>query len=226
MIRDTLVRAEAVRRVYGSGKGSVTALRDVSFTISAGERIALVGPSGSGKSTMLHLLAGLDRPTSGDLSWPGLGTLEQLRPGPVAIAFQGPSLLAPLTVLENVGLPVLLAGGTQSEATEVARRLLERFEIDLVADKLPEDLSGGQSQRAGLARALAGSPKLVLTDEPTGQQDHATADRAMAALFEEVDAIGAALVVATHDLEVAARCPSRWTVQAGILTTEVVLCSA
>lgn len=223
---DTLVRAEALTRVHGSGRGSVTALRDATFSISAGERIALVGPSGSGKSTMLHLLAGLDRPTSGDISWPGLGTFEQLRPGPVAIAFQGPSLLAPLTVLENVGLPVLLAGGTQSEAADVARHLLERFEIDLVADKLPEEISGGQSQRAGLARALAGSPKLVLADEPTGQQDHVTAARSIDALFEEVGAIGAALVVATHDLEVAARCPTRWTIRAGTLTTEVVLCSA
>lgn len=225
-MRDVLVRAEALTRVHGSGRNSVTALHEATFTITSGDRIALVGPSGSGKSTLLHLLAGLDDPTSGAISWPGLGTRDELRPGPISIAFQGPSLLAPLNLLENVGLPVLLLGGSQEDADAVARRLLERFEIDVVADKLPEELSGGQSQRAGLARALAGGPKLFLADEPTGQQDHVTAARALDVVLEEVDALGAALVIATHDLDVAARSASRWSVRAGTLTTEVVACSA
>ncbi len=221
-----LVRARALTRVHGSGRGAVRALSDATFVIRADDRIALVGPSGSGKSTLLHLVAGLDRPTSGELVWPALGPRDRLRPGPVAIAFQGPSLLPPLTVLENVELPVLLAGGRPADAAAVAGRLLARFELESVADNLPEELSGGQSQRAGLARCLAGGPRLVLADEPTGQQDHATAARAMDALLDEVDASGAALVVATHDLDIAARFGSRWSMDAGTISTRAVACSA
>jgi putative ABC transport system ATP-binding protein/lipoprotein-releasing system ATP-binding protein len=223
---ELLVCAEGLTRSYGSGPSAVDAIRDATFAIEASERIALVGPSGSGKSTLLHLIGGLDRPTSGDIAWPALGPPEGLRPGPVAIAFQGPSLLPPLTVLENVALPVLLAGGTERDATLAAGRLLERFEIDAVGDKLPEELSGGQSQRAGLARALAGEPRLVLADEPTGQQDHATAARMMDALVSLIEGLGAALVVATHDLVIAERLTTRWSVESGRLTTEASRCSA
>jgi putative ABC transport system ATP-binding protein/lipoprotein-releasing system ATP-binding protein len=225
-MQDLLVHAESLTRVHGSGRSAVTALAEATFVVRPGDKIALVGPSGSGKSTLLHLLAGLDRPTSGEIAWPGLGSWEQLRPGPVAIAFQGPSLIAALTVLENVALPVLLADGSQADAAEAAMRLLERFEVDEVADKLPEELSGGQSQRVGLARALAGGPRLVLADEPTGQLDHGTGARAMDALMEETDDAGTALVVATHDLEIAARFESLWSLHAGTLTRETVRCSA
>ena len=224
--RDVLVRADAIERVHGSGRDAVAAVVDASFTISARERIAIVGPSGSGKSTLLHLIAGLDIPTSGSITWPAVGTREQLRPGPVALAFQGPSLLPPLSVVENVALPVLLAGGDEGEAMEIARQMLERFELAEIADKLPEEISGGQSQRAGVARALAGSPTLVLADEPTGQQDHETGMHVLDTLLELISASGAALVVATHDLAVADLLPIRWTVAGGRLATEVASCSA
>ncbi len=224
--RDVLVRAEAIERVHGNGRDAVAAVVDASFTISARERIAIVGPSGSGKSTLLHLIAGLDIPTSGSITWPALGRREQLRPGPVALAFQGPSLLPPLSVVENVALPVLLAGGDEGEAMEIARQMLERFELAEIADKLPEEISGGQSQRAGVARALAGSPRLVLADEPTGQQDRETGMHVLDTLLELISASGAALVVATHDLAVADLLPIRWTVAGGRLATEVASCSA
>jgi putative ABC transport system ATP-binding protein/lipoprotein-releasing system ATP-binding protein len=223
---DILVDARGLSRTYGSGRAAVTALVSATFRVSAGDLIALVGPSGSGKSTLLHLIGGLDRPTAGDIGWPGIGTREQLRPGPIAMAFQGPSLLPPLTVLENVALPVLLTGGDADAATVAAQALLELFEIDEVADKLPEEISGGQAQRAGIARALAGGPKLVLADEPTGQQDHATGGRLMDALLEAIVATGAALVVATHDPVVAERLATRWSVDAGLLATEDSRCSA
>jgi ABC-type lipoprotein export system ATPase subunit len=195
----------------------MTAVREASFEILAAERIAMVGPSGSGKSTLLHLIAGLDQPTEGEIEWPALGPRAGLRPGPVAIAFQGPSLLPPLSVLENVALPVLLAGGDDGQATEAAQLMVDRFELSDVAAKLPEELSGGQSERAGIARALAGQPRLVLADEPTGQQDGATGRRLMEVLFEEVARSGAALVVATHDSRVASLFDRVWSMRDGVL---------
>jgi ABC-type lipoprotein export system ATPase subunit len=195
----------------------MTAVREASFEILAAERIAMVGPSGSGKSTLLHLIAGLDQPTEGEIEWPALGPRAGLRPGPVAIAFQGPSLLPPLSVMENVALPVLLAGGDDGQATEAAQLMVERFELSDVAAKLPEELSGGQSERAGIARALAGQPRLVLADEPTGQQDGATGRRLMEVLFKEVARSGAALVVATHDSRVASLFDRVWSMRDGVL---------
>ena len=223
--RDVLVRADALERVHGSGRDAVAAVIDASFTISARDRIAIVGPSGCGKSTLLHLIAGLDSPTSGSIAWPALGRREQLRPGPVALAFQGPSLLPPLSVVENVALPVLLGGGSEAEAMRIARAMLGRFELTEIADKLPEEISGGQSQRAGLARALAGSPTLVLADEPTGQQDRETGMHVLDTLLDLISARGAALVVATHDLAVADLLQIRWTMAGGRLASEVAPCS-
>src|SRR4051794_34909261 len=163
---DVLVRAENVYRRY-PGTGQV--LGGVSFEIRPGDTIAVTGPSGSGKSTLLHVLAGLDHPSSGAVTWPALP--EPIRPGPIGVAFQGPSLLPPLTVEENVALPAILAGSEEEAAISKARQLLLRFGIEDVAERLPEEISGGQSQRTGLARALASDPRLVVADEPTGQLD-------------------------------------------------------
>ena len=140
----------------------------------------------------------------------------------MAIAFQGPSLLPPLSVLENVALPVLLAGGDEGPATEAARGMVERFELSDVSAKLPEELSGGQSQRTGIARALAGRPRLLLADEPTGQQDGATGRRLMDALFEEIARSGAALLVATHDTRIASLFDRVWSMRDGALDGGVV----
>ena len=225
-MHDVLVRADGLSRVFGRGSQAVRAVSAATFVIEAGRRIALVGPSGSGKSTLLHLIAGLDRPTSGTLTWPVLGTIADLRPGPVTIAFQGPSLLPPLNVLENVALPLLLEGREEAAALDAARVALDLFEIADIADKLPEEISGGQSQRAGLARAIVGEPRLVLADEPTGQLDRETAGRTMRALLGAVDASGAAVVVATHDTTVAGRMDSRWRFDTGELRTDGAPCSA
>jgi ABC-type lipoprotein export system ATPase subunit len=205
-MNDILVRAKGLTKAFGA----VTAIAEATFEVAAGDQIALVGPSGSGKSTLLHLIAAIDRPTEGQIEWPALGGQRDLRPGPVAIAFQGPSLLPPLTVAENIGLPVLLAGGTEAEAAAAAEPLIERLGLSDIAAKLPEEISGGQAQRAGLARALAGQPRLILADEPTGQLDSTTADGLMTVLLEQVRATQAALIVATHDTAVAGRLPLRW----------------
>jgi ABC-type lipoprotein export system ATPase subunit len=152
--------------------------------------------------------------------WPALGPSDRLRPGLVGVGFQGPSLLPALTVAENVALPLLLMNRSQSEANWEALRLIRRFHLLEVAAKLPEEVSGGQLQRAGLARALAGEPRLVLVDEPTGQQDRATGRLVVSVLLEEVDRTGAALVVATHDRSVAEQLAVRWTLGDGRLLRE------
>src|SRR5438132_6812432 len=127
---DVLVRGEDLSRVYGSGAAEVVALREATFTIPAGARIALVGPSGSGKSTLLHLIAGVDRPSGGRLSWPGLPAGDPLRPGFVGVAFQGLSLLPQLDVAENVALPLVLGGAPSRKALAEARVRLGDFALD------------------------------------------------------------------------------------------------
>ncbi len=223
---DLVVGAQDVRRVYGGGGLSVVAVQGATFSVPAGRRIAIVGPSGSGKSTLLHLMAGIDLPTSGVMTWPAIGGRDSLRPGPIAVAFQGPSLLPALTVTENVALPLLLEGRDEPLASAAATTCLDLFDLREVADKLPEEISGGQSQRAGLARALVSEPRLMIVDEPTGQLDRETAARTMLALVDAVDGLGAALVVATHDLDVAERMDVCWRMDSGDLRTEATRCSA
>jgi len=213
-----LVICRGAARTYGSGTAATVALQPSDCDVLRGARIAITGPSGSGKSTLLHLMAGLDEPTVGEVSWPALGSREQLRPGPVAVVFQGPSLLPPLTVEENVALPLSLAGASESESTGAARHALELVDLLDVGDKLPEEISGGQAQRAAVARALAGNPTLILADEPTGQLDRTSATAVVEALLAVADAAGAALVVATHDLGVASAFDERWEIHSGRLS--------
>jgi ABC-type lipoprotein export system ATPase subunit len=212
-----LIRCSGLTRVHGRGPAKVTALRDVSCMLHPGMRVAITGPSGSGKSTLLHLLAGLDTPTSGTIEWPGLGGNPFGRPGSVGMVFQGPSLLPPLDVAENVALPLLLAHATASEARERAMMALREVGLDGIGSRLPEELSGGQAQRVAVARALAIKPKLILADEPTGQLDSAHAKDVADLLLSAATRLGAALVLATHDQALAGRLPIRWRVADGRL---------
>lgn len=217
---NVLVRAKEVRKIYGSGGRATAALDNATFEIEAGSSVALIGPSGSGKTTLLHLIAGLDLPTSGSIEWPALGAREQLRPGKVAMAFQGNSLLPPLNVVENVALPILLAGGQESDAIRAAWAVLERMSLSSIGLKLPEELSGGQSQRVGIARAIVNRPALILADEPTGQQDHDNGNQLMSFLLSYITENGTALVVATHDMVVAGSLTTLWSMESGCLKTE------
>lgn len=221
MIEDFVVRAQGVARTFGHGPAAVVAVHGVSCALRAGEQVALVGASGSGKTTLLHLLAGLDRPTVGVVDWPSLGHIEHLRPGPIAVVFQGQSLLPPLDAVENVELPLLLQGVDRHTARSAAVAALQRLGLENVASKLPEELSGGQSQRVAIARVLAGKPRLILADEPTGQLDHPSATRVIDALIESASAIGAALIVNTHDSAISDRFPFRWSMAGGRLLQEV-----
>jgi putative ABC transport system ATP-binding protein/lipoprotein-releasing system ATP-binding protein len=216
---DILVRASGLRREFGNGQRPVVAVADATFEIHEGDRIALIGPSGSGKTSLLHLIAALDQPSAGVIEWPALGRAEDLRPGPVTIAFQGPSLLPPLTVAENVALPALLAGTAKAAAAAAARALIEQLGLSEVAMKLPEEISGGQAQRAGVARALMGEPRLILADEPTGQLDRSSAAKLIDVLFKQAEETEAALIIATHDPTVAGRLPLRWTMTERTLQT-------
>lgn len=214
-----LVQGTALVRRYGTGNSAVVALHDTDLTIHPGDRIALTGPSGSGKSTVLHLIAGLDRPSSGSLTWPGLDD-PATHPGRVGIVFQTPSLIPALDVVENVELVALLAGATPRHARNRARTALSDLDLLPLADQLPEELSGGQAQRVAIARVLAGDPQLILADEPTGQLDRETAAHVLDVLEAAADASRAALVVATHDPVVADRYPTRWHVEDGRLRGE------
>lgn len=214
---EILVRMENGGRAYTHGKTPVVAVASVTCTIMPGDRIALMGPSGSGKSTLLHLIGGLDSLTSGKLTWPALGARETLRPMKVGLVFQMPSLLAPLTVVENVEIPLLLGSGSADKARAAALDALERIGLRSIADKLPEELSGGQAQRVAVARALASHPRLLLADEPTGQLDSTTAQHLFDILLESLQGTDTALVVATHDTTVAERLNTVWHMQHGIL---------
>ncbi len=216
-----LVRCDGVTRTYGTGQAATVALQATDCEVNAGQRIGLVGPSGSGKSTLLHLMAGLDDPSTGAVSWPQIGTREQLRPARVAVIFQGPSLLAPLSVLENTALPLVIGGMTDTEARRVARGALRTLGLEELADKLPEEISGGQAQRVAVARALAGQPSLILADEPTGQLDSVNAAAVVDVLLAASAHARAALVISTHDLQVAGRLPERWEIHNGRLTNDV-----
>jgi len=215
-----LVEAVGVGRNFMLGGQVVEALRPASFRVLPSERIALVGPSGSGKSTLLQLMAGLDAPTSGRISWPALGDAGTLRPGKIGVVFQASSLLPMLSLAENVALPLLLDGRIDG-AREHACQALDLVGLGGLADKLPEELSGGQAQRVGLARALVAHPSLILADEPTGQLDHSTAQQVFDALLGALKGSQTTLVVATHDAAIAARLRSVWRIRHGVLETAV-----
>ena len=215
-----VVRAADVARTFGIGLSAVVAVHGVSCVVRPGDLISLSGPSGSGKTTLLHLLAGLDHPTTGTVEWPAIGGPHRLRPGPIAIVFQAPSLLPPLDVIENVALPLLLQGIDRHTARTAAAAALRRLDLETLALKLPEELSGGQAQRVAVARVLAGRPQLILADEPTGQLDHASGAAVIDALIAAATETGAALIVNTHDATVADRLNHHWAMINGRLATD------
>ncbi|HTF54231.1 MAG TPA: ATP-binding cassette domain-containing protein [Pseudonocardia sp.] len=212
-----LVVCEAVSREYGAGTARVAAVREVSCAVGSATRIALTGRSGSGKSTLLHLMAGLDTPSAGTISWPGLGGAPNGQPGSVGFIFQGPSLLPDLTALRNIALPRLFGGHSPGHAALSAAEALRRLGIEDLSDALPDQLSSGQAQRVAIARALASRPRLILADEPTGRLDAATGAQVITALLDVADEIDAGLVVATHDPAVAVRLTGSWQMTDGRL---------
>ncbi|GGP87843.1 ABC transporter ATP-binding protein [Streptomyces melanogenes] len=215
---DILVGCHGVARTYGVGAAAVVAVHGATCEVRSGDRIAITGPSGSGKSTLLHLMAALEEPTTGRVTWPGLARGPV--PDQVGVVFQGPSLIPALDVVENTALPLVLAGHREEPARRRALDCLALVIATGLADKLPEELSGGQAQRVAVARALAAAPRLILADEPTGQLDRATGRHVVDVLLATADTLGAALVLTTHDPTVARRLTLQWSMDNGRLRTE------
>jgi putative ABC transport system ATP-binding protein len=220
--RVTVEPAVRIRNVRKTYEGGVEALRGVSLELAAGEITALVGRSGCGKTTLLNLCGAMDFPTSGEVEVAGLVTsgladaaLTGLRRGKIGFVFQFFQLLPSLTALENVELPLLLAGASNVRAT--ARERLEWVGMPEKADALPYQLSGGQMQRVAIARALAHNPAILVADEPTGNLDTASGDLVLRLIRRAADEFGSAVVMATHSAEAAAIADVRVQMRDGLI---------
>ncbi|WP_407550155.1 ABC transporter ATP-binding protein [Streptomyces sp. Pv4-95] len=203
----SLLSAEDLHKTYGP----TAALAGAEFSVHPGEVVAVMGPSGSGKSTLLHCLAGIVLPDAGTVRY-GPHTLtgmsdarrSALRRTDFGFVFQFGQLVPELTALENVALPLRLNGTKRKEAEARAGEWLERLEVDTVRDRRPGEISGGQSQRVAVARALAGRPRVIFADEPTGALDSLNGERVMALLTDAARDTHAAVVLVTHETRVAA----------------------
>ena len=208
----TLIDLRDVIKTYETGAGDVTVLRDITLKVERGEFISVVGPSGSGKSTLLNMITGIDQPTSGEvlvgdeaIHEMGQNSLARWRGRNVGVIFQFFQLLPTLTILENVVMPMdFCRTYRRRERKAHAMHLLDRMGIAEHAHKLPSGLSGGEQQRAAIARAMANDPSLIVADEPTGNLDTATAAQVFAT-FEELVAQGKTMVLVTHDPGLSAR---------------------
>ena len=208
---DTVIDVAALGKVVPSGEGTLTILHEISFAVTAGEAVAIVGASGSGKSTLLGLMAGLDLPSSGAVHLGGqdLALLDEdaraeLRGRLLGFVFQSFQLLPALTALENTMLPLELAGRRDARAT--AEAMLARVGLAERLAHYPKHLSGGEQQRVALARAFAMRPRLLLADEPTGNLDAATGAQVIELMFDMNAEAGTTLILVTHDEALAHRC--------------------
>ena len=196
-----------------AGKRQVTALHEVSLTISKGDMVSIVGPSGSGKSTLLNLIGGLDRPSAGAVHVDGEALaglsddgLTRVRRDKIGFIFQFFNLLPTLSCLENVGLPLHLRGWSRSKVDARARELLHLVQLGQRLTHLPEELSGGERQRVAIARALSIYPPILLADEPTGNLDSRTGTEILALIQDLHTRLGSTVVIVTHDMKVAESC--------------------
>jgi putative ABC transport system ATP-binding protein len=223
----TAVEAVEVARTYASDEVRVAALRGISLTIASGDYVAIVGPSGSGKSTLMHLLGGLDRPTGGRLVIGGrdvtsltAGELAGLRNDTIGFVFQAFHLLPRTSAVDNVALPLIYRGMGARQRRALATAMLGRVGLCHRLHHRPNQLSGGEQQRVAIARALVTDPAVLLADEPTGNLDSATGESVLGLLEELNRTSGVAVVLVTHDREVAARAHRQIVIRDGVLVPD------
>lgn len=212
MNKPSILQCKQLTMRYNQGGLDVEVLKGVNLSIAVGERVAIMGASGSGKSTLLHLLGGLEKPSGGgvvldgvNLNEVGAAKLAKLRNKSLGFIYQSHHLLGEFTVLENVAMPLLIAGLSVKKATIRATELLKRVGLGHRIEHKPGELSGGERQRAAVARALINKPCVVLADEPTGNLDSKTADQVYQLMLELNQELNVSFLVVTHDHELAAR---------------------
>jgi len=207
----TMIRTEGLRKVYRVGKEKVVALAGIDLEIEEGEICCIVGQSGSGKSTLLNMLAGLEKPTKGEIVIAGKRVtamdeerLALFRQENLGFIFQSFNLLQQLTAVENAALPLMFSGMSREQREKRAMKELKKMGIADRAKHRPSEMSGGQQQRVGIARAFVPRPKVIFADEPTGNLDTQTTDQVMKAMLEQVAKYGITLVMVTHEQTLAA----------------------
>jgi lipoprotein-releasing system ATP-binding protein len=222
--REAALSLQGLTRTYMQGAGTLEIFRNVSLALMPGEVVALVGPSGAGKSSLLHMAGLLEAPTSGDVAIAGLAASRlpdsertRLRRDMIGFVYQAHHLLPEFSALENVVMPQLIAGKSRAAANKEATRLLTLMGLAERLSHRPAQMSGGEQQRVAVARALANRPKVLLADEPTGNLDPRTAAGVFDALIAIVRGEGLAALVATHNLELAARMDRAFVLHEGRL---------
>ncbi len=215
------------RLALKSADGMIDILKGISFAISEGEIVGILGPSGAGKTSLLMIMSGLESLTSGsiqlasqDITEMGEDSLAALRRDKVGIVFQAFRLIPSMTAIQNVAVPLELSGN--SEAEKLAQTALESVGLEQRLTHLPDQLSGGEQQRVAIARAIAHRPKILLADEPTGNLDSATGKSVITTLFMAAQAAGAALVLVTHDADLAKRCSRTLHIEDGLLVHDSI----
>lgn len=219
---EPVIEVKKLTKVYGKRSTAFTALKNINLSINPGESVAIVGKSGSGKSTLMHLLALLDRPTSGSIEVEGIDSanlknkaLNKLRNRSFGFVFQQFFMNPQDSVLENVVLPLKIAGVRRKERKKLAEKALRTVGLSNRAKFKANNLSGGQKQRVCIARAIVGNPKILFADEPTGNLDSATGDKVIKLLFDLNKKKGVTLIIVTHDDDLAMMCDRRIRISDG-----------
>lgn len=217
-----LIRVNHVRKVYRMGDEKVIALDDVSLDIYRGEIICFLGTSGSGKSTFLNMVAGLEKPTKGEIIIGGIPihklneeNVTLFRQKNIGFIFQAYHLMPMMTALENVSLPLIFCGMEKKKREKIARKVMASVGLAGYERRKPSQMSGGQQQRVGIARALVGTPKIIFADEPTGNLDTNTTKEVMSLIIKEVKKHGQTLIIVTHDRTIASYADRVVTIQDG-----------
>ena len=224
MTKPIVIECRNISKQFADGELKTNVLSDVNLSVQKGDRIAIIGSSGSGKSTLLHLLGGLDKPTSGSIKVHGqdinrlsVKTLSQLRNQSLGFVYQFHHLLPEFSALENVAIPLIIGGEKPKQAEQQAEDLLIKVGLSHRLAHKPSELSGGERQRAALARALITQPDCLLADEPTGNLDHRTAQGIFDLILELNESLGTALVIVTHDVDLASQMGAMLTLKDGYL---------